>query len=193
MDYKKHLILSLSLGDGCISGNRLSIVHCEKQKDLLLWKQNLLNSNGFYTTFKKINNNNYTGYLLYTKRDNFIGKLRKELYTPNKSFKCFKNNLTLEDLAILYMDDGSVSSTKNRAILTISTCTTKEENQILIDTIKLNFGVSFGQRKMKNHYALVCSTKEARKFIQLVSPIVSQVKCMHYKLKVKDEDYVIHN
>ena len=62
---------------------------------------------------------------------------------------------------------------------------------MLIDAIKTNFNVSFGQRKMGKYYSLICGTKEARKFMEIVNNYVSKVSCMHYKLKVKNQSFVI--
>ena len=91
------------------------------------------------------------------------------------------------------MDDGSISTDSQRSILTISTCTTREENQKIIDIIKERFQISFGQRKMGKNYALICGTREARKFLKIVEPYIMQVSCMRYKLNVKPISYKQNN
>lgn len=187
---KNNLLLSFSIGDGTLSGNRLSIVHSIKQLEYIEWKEQLLLESGIKVTKRFFNNNKFPAVQIYTKRSNEIGKLKHKLYTPLKSYKFFVENLSIFNLAVLYMDDGSISSTKKKAVLTISTCTTKEENQYIIDAIKEKYNISFGIRKMGKSYALICGTKEARKFLTLISKVVSQVKCMHYKLKLKNEFYL---
>lgn len=43
----RNLLIGMLLGDGTISNNNVcKICHCEKQKEYLQWKINLLNSHG---------------------------------------------------------------------------------------------------------------------------------------------------
>ena len=91
-------------------------------------------------------------------------------------------------ISIWYMDDGSISVQKRnnkpyRTIITLCTCITKEENQYIIDYFSYTWNIKMTQRKMKNQYALVISSKEnVIKFLKLVEQFVSQVSCMKYKL-----------
>lgn len=190
----RNLALSMIIGDGYLNRKGfISIRHGKNQKEYLEWKDKLLNKHGITTTgVYKINNNGYEGYELRTHIHRFLKLYRRVLYKHGKNIANRKllNKLTPLGIAIWYMDDGSLSNQKrngkvHRSLLTISTCISKEENQIIIDYFKQTWGIKFGQRKMKNSYALVCSTKEARKFIELVRPYVEQVECMRYKLNVK--------
>ena len=189
---KEELIYTFALGDGHIAQNRLEILHKAAHEEYLDWKIQLLSAMGIRTRKFKVSNNGYPAFKFYTQAHNWIGKLRRILYRDReKNYEMFANTLKDWKLAILYMDDGSISSTNKKAVLTISTCVNKDTNQYLIDAIKCKFDVSFGQRKMGNKYALICGTREARKFMTIVSPTVSQVKCMHYKLKVKNDSFVM--
>lgn len=192
----RNLCIAMALGDGTIglSGN-LSMRHCLSQEGYISWKKDQLRSVGINTTeLYQVQNNGYGGYELRTYTHNFLKLYRKLMYTPTKTItRKLLDKLDVKGLAVWYMDDGSVSQIKGedgsikRTVMTISTCTSREQNQIFIDYLSEVWGVRFGQRKMKNHFALVCSTKEARKFISIVSPVVNQVDCMKYKLKVKSE------
>lgn len=192
-------MIAMALGDGTVNINGyLSIRHCEKQEEYLQWKNNLLNKAGIATTgIYSVSNNGYGSYEMRTYNRKFLKLLRRILYTPKKKVtKKIFNRLDATGLAIWYMDDGSISSRKNKegkvtaSVLTISTCTSREENQVMIDILKSKWGVFFGQRKMGNHYALICGTREARKFIKIVENTVIQVDCMKYKLNVKEEPVI---
>lgn len=192
----RNLVLAMALGDGTLSVNGyLAIRHSVDQLEYLQWKHDTLKNYGVKVCdIYPVNNNGYGGYEFRTKSYDFIKVLRKQLYPGGKkdiSKKSIYNKIGIIGLSIWYMDDGSISTQKNkngkvhRSILTISTCIDKESNQKIIDSISGLYDINFGQRKMKKSYALVISTREARKFIDLVSPYVGQVSCMQYKLNVK--------
>lgn len=183
------LALGMAIGDGTINKNGyLAIRHSIKQKEYLEWKRKLLKINGFNCTeVYYCNNNGYCAYEFRTFNNKSFLSIRKLLYKNSKKSISLKalNRLTGLELAIWYMDDGSITTDSRRSVLTISTCVTKEENQVIIDYLNNKWDISFGQRKMKNSYALICGTKEARKFIKIVEPFLNQIECMEYKLNVK--------
>lgn len=84
---KNDLLLSFSIGDGTLSGNRLSITHSTKQLGYIEWKEQLLLESGVKVTKRFFNNNKFPAVQIYTKRSNEIGKLKHKLYTPLKSYK----------------------------------------------------------------------------------------------------------
>ena len=194
----RRIALYMGIGDGHINKNSyfLSIRHCLKQKEYLEWKRKLLIEKGFSCSeIKYVPNNGYGAYEFYTHYNKCFKLIRKILYKNRKKYynpAVFKK-ITPLGLAIWYMDDGSISTDSQRSILTISTCTTREENQKIIDIIKERFQISFGQRKMGKNYALICGTREARKFLKIVEPYIMQVSCMRYKLNVKPISYKQNN
>lgn len=183
------LALGMAIGDGTINKNGyLAIRHSIKQKEYLEWKRKLLKINGFNCTeVYYCNNNGYCAYEFRTFNNKSFLSIRKLLYKNSKKSISLKalNRLTGLELAIWYMDDGSITTDSRRSVLTISTCVTKEENQVIIDYLNNKWDISFGQRKIRNSYALICGTKEARKFIKIVEPFLNQIECMKYKLNVK--------
>ena len=185
------LLKSVALGDGYVDPKGyITILHSERQKEYLEWKMKLLRKNGISTgELKEKNNNGHKGFTLCVNSTEYGKLMRRFLYTPyKKPSPKFLSDLGPLGLAILYMDDGSISTNQRKSVLTISTCLpTKEDNQVYIDWIKKDFNVQFGQRKMGQNYALICGTREARKFIEVVKPFVNQVDCMKYKLNVKPE------
>lgn len=131
---KRSLILSMALGDGCISygggyknGNyssgKLSIKHGAKQKDYLDWKADLLSN----TLNKKINvhptksyvstlNKTYDQYQLsftYKRMRAWIKIFRKNGIKDIPKMLQFINNPELA-AAMWLMDDGSCSSPKKK-------------------------------------------------------------------------------
>ena len=88
------------------------------------------------------------------------------------------------------MDDGGLSQKKQDGVvvandLMLNTGLQKEENQTIIDYFLEVWGIQFTQVKNHNCYRLRCGTKEARKFISIVYPYVSQLKCFEHKLNIK--------
>ena len=77
----------------------------------------------------------------------------EEIYKNGKKTITRKlvNRLDKRAIAIWYMDDGSLSNRKDKngtvtaSVLTLYTCTTKENNQIIIDYFDEVWGIKFGQ------------------------------------------------
>ena len=190
----RNLCIAMSLGDGTINPKGyLAMRHSLKQKEYLEWKKKLLNSHGISTTdLYHVGNNGYDSFELRTYTHRFLKLYRKVVYKPHKTVsRKLLNKLDATGVAIWYMDDGSISSRRDvdgnikSSVLTISTCTTREQNQIIIDYFLDVWGIKFGQRKMGSKFSIICGTREARKFVDIVSPTVSQIDCMTYKLNVK--------
>lgn len=187
--------LACVIGDGTIQKDgSAAITHCEAQKEYLEWKKNFLENSGVNCfDIKEFDNSGYVGYRMRIKKERYTKLYRNILYS--KGYKDYYRTKLLKKLqpvhiAIWYMDDGGLSQKKRNGKihandLMLNTHTTKENNQILIDYFKETWGVSFTQAKNKNHYRLRCGTREARKFIDIVKPYVSQVKCMSHKLNIK--------
>ena len=96
------------------------------------------------------------------------------------------NRLTPLAIAIWWMDDGSLcKKVRNGKVhaweLYLNTYLSKEENQIIIDYFQNKWNVKWNLNLSKGKYRLRCSTREGRKFLTIIRPIVSQIKCMQYK------------
>lgn len=190
----RDLALFMIIGDGSLNANGyISIRHSKSQKEYLVWKQNLLRRNGIPTTdLYYVDNNGYGAYELRTYNHKFLKIYRKVIYKPSKIIgnRRLLDRLTPLGLAIWYMDDGGLSQKKRNGVihandLILNTHLSKEENQVIIDYFKEVWGISFTQVKNRGHYRLRCGTKMARKFIKIVEPFVSEVKCMEHKLNIK--------
>lgn len=202
----KSMLIALTIGDGCIRkiiDNRdknnqyisyyIIFTHCEKQKDYLQWKSEILNSilGGKQNEIKKINNGGYVGYTYRKGNNKLLKPIYNLLYKNNKKIisENVLKHLTPEGIAIWYMDDGCLYAHKRNGKIhgyemKISTCfNTKEEAIPLVKFFKENYDVQFRiNAEHKKYYSLVCSTKEIRKFMKVVKPYVEKIPCMQYKI-----------
>lgn len=186
---QRDFFIACAIGDGHITkGGTLIINHCEQQKELVEYKiQQLGNFVTASGMFEKMSNG-FKQYCLRCKTNRFTKLVRKILY-PNgiKTItpKILKR-ISLVGLGVWWMDDGSCSTKLNKCgtiratVSTLSTCISKEENQVIIDWMLEIYGIQFGQRKMKNHYALICGTKEGRKLAQVLDSVI--IPSFKYKL-----------
>ena len=193
---EKSLIIALIIGDGHIDNiGRISINHCEKQKEYLQFKANLIYNiiGGKPITLHKtktcIKGKEYYGYSIRKCCKKKLIQFRQLMY-PNGRKEITREvleQLTPQGIAIWYMDDGNLSQEKDKNgnvkayKLGIATYLSKEENQVIVDYFKEKWNLEFHSHKDGNHYRLRMGTKEARKFLQLVRPYVN-IDCMKYKV-----------
>lgn len=192
----RNAMLGVILGDGHLNKEgAIEISHTTKNLDYLNWKLKYLRSFGVKCCeIIHYDNNGFPAAGFRVSSSKWGKFLRHYLYS--KGYKDFYkrkilNRLKPEHLAIWYMDDGSLSQKKRDGVvrandLTISTYTTKENNQVLIDYFWEVWGVRFSQRSNKGKFLLRCGTTEARKFIDIVREYVEQVPSMAHKLRIKD-------
>ena len=199
---ERNIIIGSLLGDGSLalygrSKNAYYREHgCEKQIPYRKWKAEKLKNLDF-----KILTNCKNPKLcspssnIYTRLHNLFYKNGEKVLTP-------ENILLLDHpigLACLYMDDGSLvidsSKRKNGSIyifprIYIYTLNfSKDENIILKNHIakKFNIYTKLKKRKDGKHYILEINKKnEIIKFINTVNPLVEQIPCMHYKMKLRE-------
>ena len=187
---ERELLLFMALGDGHLDKKgTLSIVHCEKQKEYIEWKYNLIKK---FTTKQGVRyfiNNTFPSYKFNTTTYNFLRLYRKILYTPKKTIsRKILNKLTPLGIYIWYMDDGGMSRLKllngkfSIKEIMLNTGLQKEDNQIIIDYFKEVWGVSFGQAKNNKVYRLRCGNKEAIKFLNIIKEYHNEVPSMSYKI-----------
>lgn len=219
---QKGLLLALCLGDGCLrkphpknGAVQLEISHSIKQLAYCTYKRDLIFSIlggtrppkiGIKTV--KLKGKEYTC-CRFTKTDDYLIALRKKLYPYGRKTitRELLNSLSLQGIAIWYMDDGSCyykdSQIDGHSIcidLRISTdCFTKEEHEIIVDYFRevwhINFYVFYS--KTRNVYCIRANKQAAIQFINLIKPYVipdMQYKCsinlQECETSVKDDDIV---
>ena len=135
-----------------------------------------------------MNNNGKPAY--YFQKGTFNNKdngqeIRKKLYGifGHKYFSLdIINEMDLFCFAILYLDDGSLCAKKRNGKihaydLVISIYGRQEECQNLIDKLKNEWGLFFTLKFNKGKYSIRCGTKEARKFLALIRPLIPSFQC----------------
>lgn len=187
------ILVGMVLGDGYlrkVSRNTSCIIikHSYEQYEYLDYKAELL-SKVFKCkkpAIRIIDNNGYKGAILF-KGHRYLDILRKWIYIGGKKTYSRKilNYLTPQGIALWYMDDGSLIAKKRDGKIHafemyLSTYTTKEENQVIIDYFKEVWDVNFTQTKNKGKYRLRCGTKEFRKFREIIEPYI--IPSMRYKI-----------
>lgn len=208
----KKLLLALCIGDGCLrkphpkSGNvQLEVGHSIKQEAYCKWKRDLVYKifggknppKIGYKTIKLKNSDKEYYACRFTKSHPYFTYLRKILY-PNGvkvMTREILEKLTVEGIAIWYMDDGSFykkdNEDKTKSIcfdLRISTDSfSYEENQLICDFFREKFNIRFypyQYHKDREHNWIIRANKQAAiKFIDLIEPYV--IPEMRYKIEYK--------
>ena len=179
-------LLAFSLGDCHINKNgRMSFVHSEKQKEYIEWKYKELNKFGS-KNFKHFNNNGFPAYSFDVKTIEENKILRKKLYGIKGHKFYTKEIIEKMDLfcfAVLYCDDGSLCAKKTKEgkihayDLTLSIYGAKEECENLIEKLKKTYELDFTLKFNKGKYSIRCGTKMARKFLELIRPLIPNFEC----------------
>lgn len=189
---KRGILCGMLLGDAGRARNNLAIQHSTKQMEYALFKKCLLER----VTGKVVNTRQWVtkeGYGLIRVEPKLVPLTRvmvrrcyrdgRKVFPPE-----FLRYLTLQGLAVWFMDDGSKSfkriGGKIHAVeVTLNTYLSKEENELLIAFFKAKWDVRWGLNKSKGHYRLRMGTREARRFFALIEPYV--IDSMKYKIDLQ--------
>ena len=164
--------------------------HGHKQYEYNKWKSELLEDLGakFYTytrkTPNKITNKYYTSNITITSNNTEITKMYNMLYHNKKKriTKEILENFTSFSLAILYMDDGSLSRTdEENSTYLIASCGFDIDSLLLFQSFLLNkFGIETTITKDNRIYIKMNSRNL---FEYLIIPHIAKVPCMLYKIR----------
>ena len=182
---QEQIIIGSEIGDGNLhqlSSNkiRLRIIHCEAQKDYLEWKNNLLWDN----KIEKIEKNGYSEKIAYR----FSTKM---FYKFFDSYDDLLSKLDILGIAILYMDDGSFSKSKNSTIY--SMCDEEEKviklNNRINEILNIKGVVRSYVKKesgTKINY-IVYRVEDTKKISKSIREYIPEV--MQYKLREEDRGF----
>lgn len=191
---QKNILIGLILGDGHLSRSKgrsstsfLEIKYDDKLYTYLEWLHVKLSPLGVSKISPK---KNYHQHLFRTKSREDIGGLRKTFYPKGikiipPSIKYFLTKPIT--LAIWYMDDGTLDcrSKYHYNALFATHCFSFDENVLLAETLKENFGldVSVAKCTMRGvtRYRLYVKSKSMKRFIAMVKPYIN--KCLLYKIR----------
>ena len=189
---KRGILCGMLLGDAGRARNNLAIQHSTKQREYALFKKGLLER----VTGKAVNTRQWV-----TKEGHGLIRVEPKLVPLTRVMvrRCYRDGrkrfppeflryLTLQGLALWFMDDGSKSfkrvAGKIHAVeVTLNTYLSKEENEVLITFFKDRWGIQWGLNKSKGHYRLRMGTREARRFFALIEPYV--IDSMKYKIDLQ--------
>lgn len=190
MKEEKRVLRAFALGDGHIRvrGNSysLSVSHCEKQKEYIIFKADMLSKIiGKKVEVHPYDNKGFPSYRFEVANE-YFRFLRKWLYcNGNKTINLsYLRKLSHQGVAIWYMDDGSlVAKRRNGKIhaydLTISTYCSEKEAMNCISFFNERYGVTFTLKRNKGRFSIRCGTKEAKKLLEIITPYIH--KSMIYK------------
>lgn len=206
--YEKGLLLALCLGDGSLhkphpktKSVQLEIGHSMKQYDYCVYKRDLvykilggvkLPKVSIRTV--KVGGKEYETCRFVKTCDYFIA-LRNKLYPHGRKIinRELLDMLSLEGIAIWYMDDGSCyykdSPVDGHSIcidLRIATnCFTSEEHDIIVDYFKEVWNINFYKfwSEQKKSFCIRANKQAAIKFLDLIKPYIPE--CMSYKCNLK--------
>lgn len=201
----RKLLLGTMLGDSClrIRGKykaHLVMTHSNKQFDYLMWKAKILvplvgkfdiderplklrdKDYGYRTQLRTLSSK----YLKHIYNDFYFNredKTRKEIHLN------VLNRLTPISLAVLYGDDGNLSPYGAVRIATHSF--RLKEIELFCKWLESQYGFRFSIKfhKQSSAYSIIADKNNSNNFIELVSPYLRKVKCLHHKLGLnKDSD-----
>lgn len=187
------ILIGLSLGDGYLKARRncktvtLQIRHAAAQREYLEHKAALIGKalRCSPPPVVDFDNSGYPGVEL-RKTHRYFRVLRKWLYVAGaKRPAMLIRYLTLEGLALWFMDDGGLGIGRRRGkinrVETFLNChTSKPEAESIADALAERFGVHFRPVANKGSYRLRCGTHEGRRFAKLIEPFI--VNGMRYKI-----------
>jgi len=190
---QKSMIIGMILGDAFLQKTgeknaRIRLEHSEKQKDYLVWKASFFpeffqGKPSFLERFNSYYQKTYRYVRWQSTASPEIGKMRKLFYEqgrkkiPDNLPLIFDNPLTL---AIWYMDDGYLYH-RDKMIYIYLPQYTPREQKILLETLKLNFGLKpILKTKKKRNQVLIFPVEETKKFLSLVKSFI--ISSMRYKL-----------
>jgi hypothetical protein len=113
--------------------------------------------------------------------------LVRQLYSSGKKVitEDVLKTLTLQGIALWYMDDGSVSYKKttysqNALEITLNTYLPVEVNEMIIRYFTDTWGIKWSLNKSKRSWRLRMGSWEGKKFFKLISPYI--IESMKYKV-----------
>lgn len=186
---QKGVICGMLLGDGGLhQPNNLYIAHSIKQEEYILFKRDILEiitNKSVHTRYLKVSG--FPEIRIYphiceTVKEVFhiIAPEKKKRITPE-----LLELLTIQGIAIWYMDDGSCTNALHKdgsyggAGITLNTYLSELENKYIVEYFRNKYDINWYINKSKGKQRLVMRTKEGKKFMNLIKDYV--IDSMKYK------------
>lgn len=190
---QKDILTGLMLGDGCLESQnqnrtyRLKIEQSLLHKEYVDWLyeklKNLVLTNPKIKV-KRIGSRTYQNYGFQTISCSQLRFFAHQFYDQNSRKKIIPkiigrllNSLAL---AVWFMDDGQMKSTKHRALLINSQCFSKRDLGLLQKVLKDKFKIETTLKKEITGYRIYLLSKTISNFLTIISPYI--IPSMRYKL-----------
>jgi hypothetical protein len=189
----KGVLAGMLLGDGCIIQTKSTccfrMQHSEKQREYFKYKVSVL-ENLTYVTVRDIpprGARHPNIEMVATTRTHPIYKrLREIFYKEGKRHisRCFMDWMTIEGLALWYMDDGTLQGTRN-CVISVAAFPI-EEVELLVKILYEKFGLAFriisdfNKKQNKLYYKISAGGEAGTKFIEMIRPYIHET--MLYKI-----------
>lgn len=182
-DTQKNIVIGSKLGDGClskISNNifRLKIIHGENQREYIKWKSYFFNGK-----LETVINNGYSNKIAhrFTTKGFYLNLTDDEII----------ENISIQSLAISWMDDGSMSENflESRLYSTAKSYALSEQLSKKIEEIwqiKSKIRIGKSSTTKKNYYWLSFNKENTKKISKLLCSYIHP--SMNYKLCSEDRD-----
>jgi len=191
---QKEFIVGTLLGDGCIAlhGRKnkscyLAISHCEKQKDLLLYKKSILGN--LVNNIRKCEDKrkNSIMYSFQTVCHNELKRFYNLFYENGKKVIRDEliNYLTPRSLAFWIMDDGSSGKGQNKIYIRLHTEGFSEQENIKLQTmLKSGFDIRTKVCKFTRNNKEYCYLSINKENTIKLSKLTNEyfIDCMRYKI-----------
>ena len=184
-DLQKSVLVGKILGDGSLmptltgKSYRLQVEHQLKQEEYVAWTADIF-KDWVISGLRYSERNRSVRFRTISHPE--ITMMRKLFYLGKRKIipKNIRKLLTHPlSIAVWFMDDGGVSSSK-RAVTISTHCFSKKDNKIIIDCLKKNFGIQANLNWDGKGSRLYIPVNNIAKFKQLVAPYI--LPSMQYKL-----------
>lgn len=196
-DFQRELLIGKLLGDGHLETQnggrtyRLKIEHSYLQKEYVDWQYEIFKD--WVPTPPKEKYQNVLGiryrkYYFSTVSHGAFRFYAQQFYHKGKKVlpKLIKRWLSPLAMAIWFMDDGSVKSSRHRALIINTQSFSKPETLRLAEILKEKYGIEMNLRKQSRKkveiYQLITKKGSAEKLVPLIAPHI--VPSMKYKLGI---------
>jgi len=184
------IIIGTILGDGCLknSGPRayLSISHCAKQHDYILWLKKELDSIIKSEIKESLQHGKYKAYSMNSETRFDLRELKDKIYLPIKIVTSIFETINALALSVWYMDDGCLSYVNKSRSQYIFATNGFSQNDLykLKQIIYNNFGIETEVKPISRasgiQFVLCVSDISFDLFTQVVKPHI--IPSMTYKL-----------
>lgn len=188
---QEEILIGMILGDGHLEElytpelSRLKVEHSYKQKDYVDWLY------GEFKTWvrtkpkekiKKVWGKIHKNYGFTTYGHRLLGDFQRDFYLDRK--KVIPNNLsqniTSLSLAVWYMDDGSIKSSKHRGVFLNTQSFVENDVKKLQNILHNKFGVTSSVRNDVSGLQIYLGGESGERFIEIIKPFL--VDSMRYKI-----------